>query len=113
MKGLRGLLGIMQPAALFALPVILGAMLEFGLGQLTSPYNAQGGQIPLKSVLHFVAVGIAFAFQRVVYLGIRTRVSEIRELGRATQGVTLINLGENEKLSGLEKIVEADHDIEE
>ena len=44
---------------------------------------------------------------------IRTRVSEIRELGRATQGVTLINLGENEKLSGLEKIVEADDDIEE
>ena len=44
---------------------------------------------------------------------IRTRVSEIRELGRATQGVTLINLGENEKLSGLEKIVEADDDLGE
>ena len=44
---------------------------------------------------------------------IRTRVSEIRELGRATQGVTLINLGENEKLSSLEKIVEADDDLEE
>ena len=40
---------------------------------------------------------------------IRTRVSEIRELGRATQGVTLINLGEDEKLSGLEKIIETDH----
>ena len=40
---------------------------------------------------------------------IRTRVSEIRELGRATQGVTLINLGKDEKLSGLEKIVETDH----
>jgi DNA gyrase subunit A len=39
---------------------------------------------------------------------IRTRVSEIRELGRATQGVTLINLGKDEKLSGLEKIVETD-----
>ena len=39
---------------------------------------------------------------------IRTRVKEIRELGRATQGVTLINLGEGEKLSGLEKIVESD-----
>ncbi|HWU34351.1 MAG TPA: DNA gyrase subunit A [Methylovorus sp.] len=39
---------------------------------------------------------------------IRTRVKEIRELGRATQGVTLINLGENEKLSGLEKVVETD-----
>lgn len=44
---------------------------------------------------------------------IRTRVSEIRELGRATQGVTLINLGENEKLSGLEKIVEADDGLED
>ena len=40
---------------------------------------------------------------------IRTRVSEIRELGRATQGVTLINLSEEEKLSGIEKIVESDH----
>ena len=41
---------------------------------------------------------------------IRTRVSEIRELGRATQGVTLINLGEGEKLSGIEKIVETDEE---
>ncbi len=39
---------------------------------------------------------------------IRTRVSEIRELGRATQGVTLISLDEGEKLAGLEKIVETD-----
>jgi len=39
---------------------------------------------------------------------IRTRVSEIRELGRATQGVTLINLSKDEKLSGIEKIVESD-----
>jgi DNA gyrase subunit A len=44
---------------------------------------------------------------------IRTRVKEIRELGRATQGVTLINLGEGEKLSGLEKIVETDEEEEE
>jgi DNA gyrase subunit A len=44
---------------------------------------------------------------------IRTRVKEIRELGRATQGVTLINLGEGEKLSGLEKVVESDDDSEE
>jgi DNA gyrase subunit A len=43
---------------------------------------------------------------------IRTRVKEIRELGRATQGVTLINLGEGEKLSGLEKIVETDDEEE-
>ncbi|MRD71726.1 DNA gyrase subunit A [Rhodocyclus tenuis] len=39
---------------------------------------------------------------------IRTRVSEIRELGRATQGVTLIALDAGEKLAGLEKVVESD-----
>lgn len=39
---------------------------------------------------------------------IRTRVSEIREMGRSTQGVTLINLGHNEKLAGLERIVETE-----
>ena len=41
---------------------------------------------------------------------IRTRVAEVREQGRSTQGVRLINLGENEKLAGLEKIVESDED---
>lgn len=39
---------------------------------------------------------------------IRTRVSEIREMGRATQGVILINLDAGEKLAGLERIVETD-----
>jgi DNA gyrase subunit A len=39
---------------------------------------------------------------------IRTHVNEIREMGRATQGVRLINLGEEERLAGLEKIVEKD-----
>ncbi len=41
---------------------------------------------------------------------IRTRVKEIRSLGRSTQGVTLINLGEGEKLSGLQKVVEQEED---
>jgi DNA gyrase subunit A len=39
---------------------------------------------------------------------IRTRVAEIREMSRATQGVTLINLGLEEKLAGLEKVVETE-----
>ncbi len=39
---------------------------------------------------------------------IRTRVSEIREMGRSTQGVTLINLDEGEKLSGLQTIMDRD-----
>ncbi|KFB71939.1 MAG: DNA gyrase subunit A [Candidatus Accumulibacter phosphatis] len=43
---------------------------------------------------------------------IRTRVREIRELGRATQGVTLIALDAGEKLAGLEKIVESDEYVE-
>ena len=43
---------------------------------------------------------------------IRTRISEIRDMGRATQGVRLINLGEGEKLAGLEKILEPDDEEE-
>ncbi len=43
---------------------------------------------------------------------IRTRVSEIREMGRATQGVTLISLDEGTKLSGLQHIAEAEADAE-
>ncbi len=39
---------------------------------------------------------------------IRTRVNEVREMSRATQGVTLINLDEGEKLAGLEKVMESD-----
>jgi DNA gyrase subunit A len=39
---------------------------------------------------------------------VRTRVSEVRELGRATQGVTLISLDDGTKLSGLQRIVEND-----
>ncbi|MFC0349272.1 DNA gyrase subunit A [Undibacterium danionis] len=43
---------------------------------------------------------------------IRTRVSEIREMGRATQGVTLIAVEDGTKLSGLQRIVETDADPE-
>jgi DNA gyrase subunit A len=43
---------------------------------------------------------------------IRTRVAEIREMSRATQGVTLINLGPDEKLAGLQKIVDTDDGAE-
>ena len=37
---------------------------------------------------------------------VRTRVAEIRELGRATQGVTLIALDDGAQLIGLQRIVE-------
>jgi len=39
---------------------------------------------------------------------IRTRVKEVREMNRATQGVILINLDEGEKLAGLERVIETD-----
>jgi DNA gyrase subunit A len=42
---------------------------------------------------------------------VRTRVAEIRELGRATQGVKLIALDEGSQLSGLQRIVENDANV--
>ena len=39
---------------------------------------------------------------------VRTRVAEIREMGRATQGVTLIATDAGAKLSGLQRVVEND-----
>jgi len=39
---------------------------------------------------------------------IRTSVAQIREMGRSTQGVTLIALSEGEKLAGIERIEERD-----
>ncbi|WP_018714210.1 DNA gyrase subunit A [Brachymonas chironomi] len=39
---------------------------------------------------------------------VRTRVAEIREMGRATQGVTLIALDDGAQLIGLQRIVEND-----
>jgi DNA gyrase subunit A len=43
---------------------------------------------------------------------VRTRVSEIREMGRATQGVTLINVDAGTVLSGVQRVVETDDDTE-
>ena len=37
---------------------------------------------------------------------VRTRVAEIREMGRATQGVTLISVGTGATLSGVQRVVE-------
>jgi DNA gyrase subunit A len=42
---------------------------------------------------------------------IRTRVSEIREMGRATQGVTLISVDDGSTLSGVQKVVESNVDV--
>ena len=44
---------------------------------------------------------------------IRTKVNQVRETGRAAQGVRLINLDEGEKLIGMEKVAEGEDDEEE
>ncbi|MGB6009153.1 DNA gyrase subunit A [Castellaniella sp.] len=44
---------------------------------------------------------------------VRTRVSEIREMGRATQGVTLINVDEDSRLIGVRRVAESDADDDE
>jgi DNA gyrase subunit A len=41
---------------------------------------------------------------------VRTRVAEIREMGRATQGVTLISVDEGSTLSGVQKILEGEEE---
>ncbi|WP_454689431.1 DNA gyrase subunit A [Achromobacter aloeverae] len=43
---------------------------------------------------------------------VRTRVSEIREMGRATQGVTLISVDDGSHLSGVRRVVESDADVD-
>jgi DNA gyrase subunit A len=39
---------------------------------------------------------------------IRTKVDQIREMGRSTQGVSLISLDEGTRLAGVQRIVEAE-----
>ncbi len=41
---------------------------------------------------------------------IRTKVGTIREMSRSTQGVTLINLDDGEKLAGMERVAEREDD---
>ena len=43
---------------------------------------------------------------------IRTRIKEVREQGRSTQGVRLINLDAGEKLVGMQTVVETDEEEE-
>jgi DNA gyrase subunit A len=44
---------------------------------------------------------------------IRTRVADIREMGRSTQGVTLINLDAGTVLAGVEKVIETEEGEDE
>jgi DNA gyrase subunit A len=56
--------------------------------------------VPSDEIMLFTTAGVL----------VRTRVSEIREMGRATQGVTLINIDNEDSLSGVRRVAERDAD---
>ncbi len=64
-----------------------------------------------------VAATLVDADDEIMLIGtsgvlIRTRVKEIREMGRTAQGVTLMNVEKGEKLAGLSRIAEPDEEEE-
>jgi len=101
-------------------PVLIATENGFGKRTPVSEFTRHGrgtqGMIAIQTTLRngkVVAARLVLAQDEVMLITtggvlIRTRVSEIREMGRATQGVTLIGLGEDEKLAGLERVIESD-----
>ena len=81
-------------------------------GMIAIQQSERNGKVVAATLVH-VEDEIMLITDRGVL--VRTRVSEIREMGRATQGVTLIGLDEGSELSGVQRIVENDaalHDNE-
>jgi len=71
--------------------------------------TARNGKVVAAALVHEDDEVVLISNRGVL---IRTRVKSIREMGRSTQGVTLINLAEGEKLAGLERVVETDENGE-
>ena len=72
-------------------------------GMIAIQTSARNGKV--------VAATLVNADDEIMLIGtngvlIRTRVKEIREMGRSTQGVTLMNVEKGEKLAGLSRIAE-------
>jgi DNA gyrase subunit A len=97
---------------------------EFGYGKRTaiSEYTRHGrgtqGMIAIQTsarngkVVAAVLVRPEDEIMMITTAGvlIRTKVKQVREMGRSTQGVTLINLDEGSKLTGLQKVAESEED---
>jgi DNA gyrase subunit A len=100
-------------------PVLVATENGFGkrtaVGEFTRHGRGSQGMIAIQTTARngqVVAARLVLSDDEVMLITtggvlIRTRVSEIREMGRATQGVTLIGLGPDEKLAGLERVVES------
>ena len=95
---------------------------EKGYGKRTAvseyPVHGRGGQGVISiqgserngDVVGAVLVGDEDEIMLITNAGtlVRTRVNEISRLGRNTQGVRLINVGEDESLVGVERILEVE-----
>jgi DNA gyrase subunit A len=113
-------------AAAGTLPSVLTAT-ENGYGKRTSlaEYTRHGrgtkGMIAIQTTERngkLVAASLVTEVDQIMLITtggilVRTRVSEIREMGRSTQGVTLINVDSGTVLSGLQRIAESDDDGDE
>jgi DNA gyrase subunit A len=109
-----------------ALPSVLTAT-ENGFGKRTSlaEYTRHGrgtkGMIAIQTTDRngkLVAASLVSEADQIMLITtggilVRTRVSEIREMGRSTQGVTLISVDAGTVLSGLQRIAESDDDESE
>ena len=74
-------------------------------GMIAIQQSGRNGQVVAAALVHPYDEVMLISTGGVL---IRTPVKAIREMGRSTQGVTLINLGEGEKLAGLERVVETE-----
>jgi DNA gyrase subunit A len=76
-----------------------------GKGMIAIQQSERNGKVVAATLVHASDEIMLITDKGVL---VRTRVSEIRVLGRATQGVTLINLDDGTRLSGLQRIAEND-----
>ena len=131
----RGVRGMKMPAKQSVISLLVAedeqqsvlTATENGYGKRTpiSEYTRHGrgtqGMIAIQASARngaMVAATLVNPEDEIMLIGtggvlIRTRVSEIREMGRTTQGVTLMNVEKGEKLASLSRIAESEDDENE
>ena len=78
-----------------------------GLGVISIQTTARNGAVTGAKLVH---EGDEIMLITNVGTLVRTRIDEISIMGRNTQGVRLITLGEDEKLTGVERIESVDEE---
>ncbi len=130
-RGARGVRGMNLARGGTVIALLVGGQQDENLSVLTATENGYGkrtpiseytrhgrggqGMIAIQTTLRngkVVAATLVKPEEEIMLITtggvlIRTRVREIREMSRATQGVTLINLDADEKLAGLQAVAES------